>query len=76
MKRKLLNIGYERLKDIRESRGLSISDVAKVLRSKPSQVKRWENGESRMKLHNYIVLADFYNLSLDYIAGLTDIPTK
>ena len=74
MKRNNINIGYEKLRKIREERGFSTSYIAKVLGATPKQVKRWENGESIMKLHNYIILANLYNLSLDYIAGLIDTP--
>ncbi len=76
MKREIVNKGYERLKEIRVARGFSVSDIARVLNASPRQVKRWENGESRMKLYKYIILANLYNLSLDYIAGLTDITTN
>ncbi len=36
----------------------------------------FENGEKTMKTHEYIELAKYYNLSLDYIAGLIDTPLK
>lgn len=65
-----------RLKEIRESRNLKVSDIAKVLHTSQRQVRLWESGERKMKMSKYIVLAKYYNVSLDYFAGLTDIPLK
>ncbi len=68
--------GYERLKQIREERGYSVEDIAKVLNATAKQVKQWESGEKRMRFSKYVTLARIYDLSLDYIAGLTDMPQK
>lgn len=65
---------FERLKPIREERGLTERDIAKVLGTTPERVRRIESGERKMQLHEYITLAKFYNLSLDYIAGRIDTP--
>lgn len=63
---------YIRLKEIREENRMSAGDVAKILNVDESTVFAWENGKKRMPTHIYIKLAMHYNLSLDYIAGLTD----
>ena len=65
---------FERLRPIREERGLTEGDIAKVLSTTPARIRRIESGERKMKLHEYITLAKFYNLSLDYIAGRIDTP--
>ena len=65
---------FERLKPIRVERGLTEGDIAKVLGTTPERVRRIESGERKMQLHEYITLAKFYNLSLDYIAGRIDTP--
>ena len=65
---------FERLKPIRVERGLTEGDIAKVLGTTPKRVRRIESGERKMKLHEYITLAKFYNLSLDYIVGRIDTP--
>ena len=66
---------YERLEQIRKEHGYSIKYIAVLLNATPKQVRKWEKGESKMKLSKYITLAKFYNLSMDYIAGLTDEKT-
>ena len=65
---------YERLKQIREERGYSVEDIARVLNATATQIKQWESGEKRMKFSKYVALARLYDLRLDYIVGLIDIP--
>ena len=67
---------YYRLKEIRKERNMSITDIAGVLNSKESDVVAWEEGKKSMPTQAYVKLAIYYNLSLDYIAGLTDEKIK
>lgn len=65
---------YQRLRDIRDDRSLSQREIGKILETTQQQYARWELGQQEMPMHNFIVLAKYYNVSLDYLAGLTDIP--
>ena len=65
---------YSRLKLIREERGYTENDIAILLEVSPQRIRLYESGERKMKSHEYAELAKFYNLSLDYITGLTDDP--
>ena len=67
---------YQRLKDVREDKDLTQTDVAKLLRTTRQQVGKWENGVQMMGIDKYIMLAQYYNVSLDYLAGLVDVPKK
>ena len=67
---------YERLKDVREDRDLKQSDIAKLLQTSQQQISRWETGLRPMGIEQYIKLALYYNLSVDYLLGLTDTPRK
>lgn len=67
---------YERLKDIREDNDLTQSDVANILKTTRQQVSKWETGTQMMGVDKYIVLAKHYNVSVDYLLGLTDEPKK
>jgi transcriptional regulator with XRE-family HTH domain len=67
---------YQRLKDIREDHDLTQTDVAKLLKTTRQQVGKWENGVQMMGIDKYMVLAQHYNVSLDYLAGLIDVPKK
>lgn len=67
---------YERLKDLRKDNELNQTQVGEILNTSQKQYSRWETGETEMPFHCIIELAKFYNVSIDYIAGLTDTPTK
>jgi len=67
---------YQRLKDIREDHDLTQTDIAKLLKTTRQQVGKWENGVQMMGIDKYMVLAQHYNVSLDYLAGLIDVPKK
>ena len=65
---------YERLRDVREDKDLKQSDIARILETTQQQIHKYETGKQMMGIDKYIKLAKFYNISLDYLAGLTDIP--
>ena len=65
---------YQRLKDLREDNDLTQKEVAQILRTTQPQYARYEMGERELPMHHFITLAKHYNVSLDYLAGLTDIP--
>ena len=67
---------YDRLKDIKEDNNLSQTDIANLLKTTRQQVSKWENGIQMMGVDKYIVLAEFYNVSVDYLLGLTDTSRK
>ena len=67
---------YQRLKDVREDKDLTQTDVARLLKTTRQQVGKWENGVQMMGIDKYIILAQYYNVSLDYLAGLVDVPKK
>ena len=63
---------YQRLKDLREDADLTQRCVAEVLKTTIQQYSLYERGEREIPFHHAITLAKFYNVSLDYIAGLTN----
>lgn len=65
---------YPRLKDLREDRNevLKQQDIAQLLGTTQQTYSLWERGERELPFHHAITLAKFYNVSLDYIAGLTN----
>lgn len=67
---------YQRIRDLREARGLTQADIAKVLQTTQEQVSKYEIGKQMMGIDKYIKLAEFYHVSLDYLTGLTDTPRK
>lgn len=61
-----------RLKELRESKGLTQVDLAQLMDVVPRQYQRYERGEHEPKLSGWIFLADFYRVSLDYLVGRSD----
>ena len=67
---------YRRLKDLREDADKSQEDIAKIIGTTQSYYAQYENGKRAMPFERVVVLAKYYNVSLDYIAGLIDTPRK
>lgn len=65
---------YQRLQDLREDRDLKQEDIAKVLGITRQQYQLYESGKREIRFFQIIELARFYNVSIDYIAGLTNDP--
>lgn len=67
---------YQRLKDLREDADKKQEDIAAVLSITRQQYQLYESGKREMPMHLFVLLAKYYDLSLDYLAGLTDTPKK
>ncbi|WP_177921455.1 helix-turn-helix domain-containing protein [uncultured Eubacterium sp.] len=67
---------YQRLRDLREDKDLSQKKIAEILGTTQKQYSRWETGEYEIPFHYVIELAKFYDVTIDYIANLTNLPTK
>ena len=63
---------YQRLRDLREDADLRQKDLAEVLSVSIQQYSLYERGDREIPFHHAITLAKFYNVSIDYIAGLTN----
>jgi transcriptional regulator with XRE-family HTH domain len=57
------------LKELRKSHNLSQEDVAKALNTTVTTISRYESGEREPNLEKLCMLADFFNVSLDYLLG-------
>ena len=60
----------EIIRELREDRDLSQSDVAKVLGTTQQVYSRYEKGENEMPIRHLITLCKFYKVSADYVLGL------
>ena len=67
---------YQRLKDLREDHDQKQEDIANVLEITRQQYQLYESGKREMPMHLFLILAKYYNVSLDYLAGLVDTPKK
>lgn len=66
-------MNIDRLKEIRQDRDLQQVDIAKVLKTSQVQYSRYERGIRVMPVDKIAMLAKFYDVSIDYLLGLTDI---
>lgn len=62
----------DRLKQLRKEKGLSATQLGKELNISYQAILLWENGERDIKLSYAIMLAKFFNVSIDYLAGISD----
>ena len=63
-----------RIRNLREDRDLKQKDIAKLLNCTQQTYSRYETGENNIDIKSLIILADFYNTSIDYLVGRTDNP--
>ena len=61
-----------RLRDLRQDKDLTQAQVAEIFFLQLTQYRRYENGESDLPLEWAKKFALYYNVSIDYLAGLTD----
>ena len=66
----------ERLLLAREKRGLSQKDLSEMIGLKQQQYARYEKGINIMPVTYLIKLCKFYDISADYILGLSNISNK
>jgi transcriptional regulator with XRE-family HTH domain len=67
---------YQRLRDLREDKDMTQSDIAKLLGTARDQYNKYELGKQEIPFHHVITLAKFYNVSIDYLADLISEPKK
>ena len=63
-----------KLKEIRESRGMSQRQAALGLNLSPTVYNRYENGLREPSNVVLLAMADFFGVSADYLLGRTDTP--
>ena len=65
---------YQRLKDLREDNDKSQEEIAALLNTSRQQYARWESGQWQMPIEHYKTLSRYYDVSIDYLAGVTETP--
>ena len=65
---------YKRLKDLREDNNYTQKQIANLLFTTQPQYYRYESGQRDLPCELIVILAKFYNVSTDYILGLSDNP--
>ena len=65
---------YKRIRDMREDKDLTQTQLAKEVNVSQRTYSYYENGERTIPPEVLIALAKFYNVSVDYILELSDNP--
>lgn len=65
-----------RLKELRKQKKLSQTEFARLFNVAQNTVSNWENGIRTIDTTTLNRLADFFNVSADYILGRTDSPSS
>ncbi|MBZ0284064.1 MAG: helix-turn-helix domain-containing protein [Anaerolineae bacterium] len=68
-------IRVDRLKALRQSRGLTPYQLGEALKTNVGQIHQLESGRVEPSCFRLIALAYFFGVSTDYLLGLTDNPT-
>ena len=65
----------ERIREIREDNSLTQQKIADLLHIGQRTYSDYESGKTRIPIDNLLILAKFYDVSLDYITGASNIKT-
>ena len=65
---------YGRIRNLREDKDMTQTEVAKMLTMSQTGYSKYETGENDIPTNILIKLADFYDVSVDYLLNRTDNP--
>ena len=66
---------YKRLKDLREDHDITQTELSRIIHCSQRVYSNFERGDLDIPTPILIALADYYNVSVDYILERTDNPT-
>lgn len=66
----------ERIREIREDNSLTQQKIADLLNIGQRTYADIESGKTRIPIDSLLILAKFYNVSMDYISGASNIVTE
>ena len=62
----------ERIRELRTARNYTQEDLGEILGVKKYSIYTYEKGRSEPNIDGLIALADFFDVSIDYLVGRTD----
>ena len=65
---------YKRIRDLREDRDLTQKQISEILSCSQQVYSNYELGQRDIPTDVLVKLSAFYNVSVDYILGITDNP--
>ena len=67
---------FKRIKDLREDNDLFQRDIANLLGISQQYYSEYESGKRTITISHLITLAKYYNVSIDYLVGLSNFKDK
>lgn len=67
-------INGSRLRDLRKRQKITAEELGKILGVSGPQITRYETGQNDMTTEMLIQIADFFDVSTDYLVGRADMP--
>lgn len=64
---------YQRIRDLREDADKTQAEIAEYLGTTAQYYGKYEKGERELPFTRAVQLAEYYGVSLDYLAGRTDL---
>lgn len=64
------------MRNLREDNDLTQKEVAALLETSQTMYARYERGANEMPIRHLIRLANYYNVTTDYLLGLSNDKTK
>ena len=68
----MIFVYFQRLRDLREDMDMNQTQIAKLLHTSQTVYSRYERGFQTIPVEHLLILADFYQVSTDYILGRTN----
>lgn len=63
-----------RLRELRKSKNMTLKDIANILNVSESAISQYENNKREMDNASLAIIADYFNVTIDYLLGRTDSP--
>ena len=67
---------YKRIRDLREDMDMNQTQIARMLGMSQTGYSKYETGENDIPTDKLIKLAAFYQTSIDYLLGQTDVKKR
>lgn len=64
----------KRMRDLREDNDKTQQEIAEILNTSQTMYARYERGANELPIHHLLKLANYYNVSTEYLLGITDKP--
>lgn len=67
---------FERIRNLRKEKKYNQTYIANIIRVSQTTYSDYENGRVRMPVEHIVKLAQFYDVDLNFITGVSDVKNK